>query len=67
MTIKEKIELEATDYSCGFDQAYLAVIHGADFAIKSVIEMLEEKRDKSETLTRAAAIVYIINLLKSEI
>lgn len=79
-TIKERIGLEATDYSCGFDHAYNAVEHGASFAIKAVIEMLEDRvamfkrsKDKTDNIDsqislgcKIRAINEIINLLKSE-
>lgn len=80
MKLKEKIELEANDYSRGFDEAKIALLHGAYFAIKAVIEILEKRRikyskirDKNPNLDakillgcRKREISEIINLLKSE-
>ena len=72
MTIKEKIEDAVLKYKreSGFSQDEDSFQDGADFAIKSVIEMLEKERDelmKRWSLNRAADIEHIINLLKSEI
>lgn len=80
MTIKERLEIEAKTYSFGDQNEKRTFLAGSDFAIKAVIEMLEEwrsilskERDKSfDRDTKASiackirAINEIINLLKSE-
>lgn len=81
-TIKEKIEEAALKYKreSGFSRDEDAFQDGADFAIKAVIEMLEERRSrlskeryksfdrdtKASIACKIRSINEIINLLKSE-
>lgn len=80
MTIKERLEIEAKTYSFGDQNEKRTFLYGADFAIKVVIEMLEDRRSrfskyKSISFDRDSKfsleckikdINDIINLLKSE-
>lgn len=46
MKLKERLEIEGKTHSFGKQNEYRAFKSGADFAIKAVIEMLEERKDK---------------------
>lgn len=69
MTIKERLEIEAKTYSFGDQNEKRTFLAGADFAIKAVIEMLEERKEnnyKNCYEDEYMECQAIINLLKSE-